>query len=290
MDKSASPRGVDRPIEFSMRKSSEDRCWTGFAGYLYDTTPGWDEIRFVNYICSMHVGRPVPSTTSCDGTSVHRLHVPGDLKIIPPGRMRYLDMQGPSAKMSVNIQPALMASAADAMGLDLDRTTIEVQLHLRDPRMEHICWALKAELEASEPTGRLYADSLGLALALHVLRRYGPVAPRPIHGGLAKRRLARVTDYIAEHLTSDLTLAELAELAHVSPSHFKLLFKQSVGLPVHQYVIRARVEHAMRLLSRGKLAPSDVALQAGFANQSHMARCMRRLTGLTPGDVRRAAG
>ena len=67
---------------------------------------------------------------------------------------------------------------------------------------------------------------------------------------------------------------ELAAIAGVSPSHFKTLFKQSVGMPVHQYVIRRRVEYA-------------VELQAGFANQSHLARCMRATLGVTPGTLRR---
>jgi AraC family transcriptional regulator len=68
----------------------------------------------------------------------------------------------------------------------------------------------------------------------------------------------------------------------MSPSHFKVLFKQSIGLPVHQYVVRSRVEYASTLIGRGKLPLSDVALQAGFANQSHMARWMKRVTGRTP--------
>jgi AraC family transcriptional regulator len=64
------------------------------------------------------------------------------------------------------------------------------------------------------------------------------------------------------------------------------LFKQSVGVPVHQYVLRSRVAYAVDLLVKSKLPLSDVALQAGFANQSHMARCVRRATGLTPSTLR----
>jgi AraC family transcriptional regulator len=120
------------------------------------------------------------------------------------------------------------------------------------------------------------------------LRRYAPAVSRRAAGGLSKPRLQRVTDYIRGHLTQDLALAELAEIANVSPSHFKALFKQAVGLPVHQYVIRSRVDFAIDLLRDGKLPLSDVALQAGFANQSHMARCMRRVAGVTPGAVRDA--
>jgi len=77
-------------------------------------------------------------------------------------------------------------------------------------------------------------------------------------------------------------------VAGVSPSHFKTLFKRSVGMPVHQYVIRTRVDYATELLQRGEGPLADIALQAGFANQSHLARCMRRIAGVTPGQLRAA--
>jgi AraC family transcriptional regulator len=180
----------------------------------------------------------------------------------------------------------LMLSAADAMGVNPDHVDIAPQLHVRDPRIEHIGWAVKAELEASEPFGRLYGESLGLALAAHLMRGYAPSRMPRGDVRLSRRRLQRVLDYIRDHLSQDLSLSELAELIGMSPSHFKVIFKQSMGLPVHRYVIRSRVEYATDLITRGKLSLSDVALQAGFANQSHMARSMKRLTGVTPSAVR----
>ena len=86
-----------------------------------------------------------------------------------------------------------------------------------------------------------------------------------------------------------VTLAELAEVASASPSHFKALFKQSVGLPVHQYVVRCRVEFAMERLLMDDPPLSDLALQAGFANASHLARWMRRIAGVTPSVLKRNA-
>ena len=56
---------------------------------------------------------------------------------------------------------------------------------------------------------------------------------------------------------------------------------------MHQYVIRRRVDFALNLLLHGAARLSEVAVQAGFADQSHMARCMRRVIGMTPTDVRR---
>jgi AraC family transcriptional regulator len=66
-----------------------------------------------------------------------------------------------------------------------------------------------------------------------------------------------------------------------------VLFKRSMGVPVHEFVIRTRVDHAMDLLLGNDVPLSEIALQAGFANQSHMAHCMRRITGKTPSSLRK---
>jgi AraC family transcriptional regulator len=105
-------------------------------------------------------------------------------------------------------------------------------------------------------------------------------------GRLSRRRLQRVTDHIREHISQELSLSELAGVLGMSPSHFKTLFKESTGVPVHQYVIRARVEYASDLIARDRLPLSQIALQAGFANQSHMSRCIKRMTGHTPAALR----
>jgi AraC family transcriptional regulator len=212
--------------------------------------------------------------------------VPGDVKIVPPGIPRVWETESATIKLSMYLTPVLMHSAAEAMCIDPDRVAIAPQLHVRDPRIEHIGWAVKAELESPDPLGRLYGDSLGLALASHLLRAYVPAGAQRCDGRFSRRRLRRVVDYIHEHLAQDLSLAQLAQLVDMSPSHFKVVFKQSTGLPVHQYVIRSRVEYATYLIARDKLPLSQVALQAGFANQSHMARCMKRLTGVTPAAAR----
>ena len=148
-----------------------------------------------------------------------------------------------------------------------------------------------------------------MAIAAHLLRQYRVVtgselgaggghgaheadathAARPAtpENGLSPRALKRVTEHIEAHVNQRLALAELAKVAGVSASHFKALFKRSTGLPVHQYVIRRRVERARLLLLEQPITIADVAAQTGFANQSHLARWMRRVAGVTPTDVLR---
>jgi AraC-like DNA-binding protein len=68
--------------------------------------------------------------------------------------------------------------------------------------------------------------------------------------GLARLPLRRVTDFIESHLDRDLTLNELARVVNLSGSHFKTLFKASLSVPVHAYVVQRRFERAKSLLSR----------------------------------------
>ncbi|MBV8530535.1 MAG: helix-turn-helix transcriptional regulator [Candidatus Eremiobacteraeota bacterium] len=271
---------------FRTRASSKDRHWNGFEAVIYEATAGYSKDQYVRHNVSMQVGRPLLVTSRCNGETMRRLQVPGDVKIVPLGVPRIWETESPTIKLTMYVSPTLVFSAAEAMGINPDRVTIAPQLHVRDPRIEHIGWAVKTELETPEPQGRLYGESLGLALTARLLSAYAPVAAPHGDATLSRRRLSRVLDYVQSNLSSDLSLDELAAIAGISASHFKLLFKQTVGMPVHQYVIRCRVEYAAELLQSADPPPADVALQAGFANQSHMARCMRRVMGVTPSALR----
>ncbi len=274
---------------FAVRKTSRDRLWSGFDAAIYDTSGGFsDTAPFANLSFIMHVGAPITATCRCERRVHRQIHMPGEFAIIAPGHPGASVHDGPAALLVINIAWSLICKAAQAMDLQPDAVSIQTLFHLNDPQAEHIGWALKAELETNEPVGRLYADSLGLALAAHLLRRYAQAELRGLSGGFSKRRLQLVLDYIRDHLAGDLRLVELAAVVGVSPSHFKVLFKQSAGVPVHQYVIRSRVEYAMSLLRCGDISFTAVAAQAGFADHSHMSRCIRRVAGLSPQALRRA--
>ena len=280
----------DEPSERAWeRHTSEGRGWSGVSARIADISSGCLQTPLIERHCvTTLVGRPQNVVARCAGIVSRRFHIPGEFDIIPAGFAVTYERSGSSTYLDVFLEEKLVREAARAMGLDSELRVIQPQLGVRDLRAEHILWAIKAELESDEHGGRAYADGLGLALAAYLLRDGRPRAPLPIGVGFPQRRLRRVIEYIQNNITADLSLAELAAVAGVSPSHFQLLFKQSVGLPVHRYIIHRRVDRAIALLRVGTLSVSELALEAGFANQSHLARCMRRVAGMTPSDVRRA--
>ncbi|WP_226372213.1 AraC family transcriptional regulator [Sulfurospirillum diekertiae] len=95
------------------------------------------------------------------------------------------------------------------------------------------------------------------------------------------KAMSVVIDYIHDNLGSDITLDALASTAHVSKYHFLRLFKNHTGLTPHQYIIAGRVCKAKTLVIKGE-SLSQVALQAGFSDQSHFIRSFRKIYGYSP--------
>jgi AraC family transcriptional regulator len=101
-------------------------------------------------------------------------------------------------------------------------------------------------------------------------------------GRLSRHALRAVEEYIHAHLDQNIALAELADVANLSEFHFARLFKQTTGLPPHQFVIHQRVERAKRLISAGRLSLAQIAIDVGFSDQSQLNRHFKRLVGVTP--------
>jgi AraC family transcriptional regulator len=242
-----------------------------------------------SHVISMHAGAPVRAWCRCEGLSQQRLQAAGDIDIVPAGATGVWRDEQSATILLLRLAPALLLSAARDLELNPDHAVLTPRMQLRDPRLEHLAWALKAEREAGYAGGRLYAESLGTALAAHLLRAYAEPASRPgADRGLPPRQLQRVLDYIEAELEHNPGLAELAALTSFGLSHFKVLFRRSTGMPPHQYLLRRRVRRAHDLLLQGRLSASQIALETGFAHQSHMARCMRRVLGVTPSALIRA--
>ncbi len=109
----------------------------------------------------------------------------------------------------------------------------------------------------------------------------GRVAMEPAQAGLGVQHW-RVLDYVGENLAADLSLAELAAVAGMSPHYFAELFRQSTGRTPHQYVLLEKIERAKQCLRNPRISIIDAGLDAGFQNPSHFARTFRRLVGTNP--------
>ena len=112
-----------------------------------------------------------------------------------------------------------------------------------------------------------------------------PITIPRIRGGLSPKTLRRVQDHIAANLGQKITNEALAQVAKLSPSHFARAFKDSQGVAPHRYILECRVKRTQELLAT-ELSLSEIAVEVGFSDQSHLTRWFRELVGVTPGNYR----
>jgi AraC family transcriptional regulator len=229
----------------------------------------------------------VPTDCRCEGVGQFRVQTPYDFDLVPGGASGSWEDHAPCDMLSVRLSPGLLSSTAEALGLPGGHAELAPKIGARDPLIEHVVRALMAELQAPAPAGRIYADSLATALTTRLLQSFGPVGVAG-RQTLSKPQIRRIVEFVEVNLDSELTLDQLAEVAGMSVPHLTTLFRRTMGQSVHGYVMERRVQRARSLLLAHTMTIAEVALETGFAHQSHLARWMRRLLGVTPSEILRA--
>jgi AraC family transcriptional regulator len=223
------------------------------------------------------------------GKCLHYTAQPGTTFVLPQGTVDELRWLGPTHRIAVALHPSLLLSAVDETTGQNDIELIE-HWNVTDQHIMSVLLALRTDLDAGSPAGRLYGESLANALAVYLLSRYAvrrrvPTVPK---GGLPRYRLMRVLDYIGDNLTEDVSLSDLAELAGMSAHYFAELFKRSMSCTPHRYVLQKKIERAKSALRDPRCTVLEAAVVSGFPNPSHFARMFRRFVGVSPSQFQSA--
>lgn len=96
----------------------------------------------------------------------------------------------------------------------------------------------------------------------------------------------RAVEYIADHFDQPLSIQSLADELEVSPSYFSALFSKCMGIGFHEYLTRFRVEEARQLLTATQYPINEIAVTVGYADQSSFTKAFKRVTGITPYQLR----
>ena len=121
---------------------------------------------------------------------------------------------------------------------------------------------------------------------LLLLQRYARV-PSTRPAGREPGSVARAKELLAASLVEPPSLEALAAAVNLSPFHFARVFRRATGLPPHAWLKQRRLEQARALLKSG-CTPLNVALQLGYADQSHLGRQFKQAYGVAPGEYRSA--
>lgn len=279
----------EQPAQFTRLQDSRKLLAGGspVQFYIADNTAGLIEGRpGPDHRVAMHMSAPVRTTCNRSGRMERRVQMTGEIDVLAAGDHGIWIDDGPVRMLSMVVEAAYLNQVAEQSGA----RALLPSGPMRDPQLEEIGWALAAELESGCASGQVYSDGLALALCARLVTRFGRYRSVDQGPALTARRLRLVKEFIEANLDQPLSLAAIAGSVGSSPSHFKVLFRRAVGMPLHQYVIIRRVERARELLQSSQMPIAEVALEVGFAHQSHLARWTRRLLGVSPKELADIAG
>jgi AraC family transcriptional regulator len=123
-------------------------------------------------------------------------------------------------------------------------------------------------------------------LALEILAEISRAGTADL-AGTTPQWLHRARDLLHDRFAEPLALGDVAKAVGVHPVHFARCFRRRFGCPPGDYLRKLRVESACRQLATSETPLIEVALTAGFADQSHFTKTFRRIMGMTPGEFRR---
>ncbi|MGG6196370.1 helix-turn-helix domain-containing protein [Pantoea allii] len=166
--------------------------------------------------------------------------------------------------------------------------TLDEKIFSSDPKITALYRQFLLSCDWQQPANQLMLSTASTLLLTHLIQHYSSVQWRlpAVTGGLAPYVLRNTLAFIDEHLALPLTLDTLATQANLSEYHFARMFRQSLGVAPHQYVMQRRMENAQQMVRSTSLPLTQIALDNGFSSLSHFSNRFKQVTGFTPSQVR----
>ncbi|WP_298726079.1 AraC family transcriptional regulator [uncultured Ferrovibrio sp.] len=218
----------------------------------------------------------------------------GAVSFIPAGCSRHVMLQNVQSEWaSISLRPDLLdLSILNAEGDGV--IEIPAFTNVRDPLIFGMLTSFAQLRQESDSIDASYADAMTLALARHLMTRYGQGRAFP-HGALRNPaswklppwRLRRIADYVEAHLDKPIQVGDLAAIAGLSVGHFHRALQATISQTPLDFITSRRIARARQLLAEGDIAVTELSLLVGFSSPSHFARLFRRATGVSPSEYRK---
>lgn len=194
--------------------------------------------------------------------------------------------EGPIAFGHIYLEPQWYAELiGESFDCDPAKVRLAEEVGTYDPLIGHLLAAL-VQASASDTMSAM-EEQAALEALLHRLFEHQEGVPQRGQRMLIKSSsVRRVSDYVAEHLETEITLDELARIAGYSRFHFARGFRAATGMPPYAFVIRRRIARACELLGERDIPIRSIAAATGFASHAQFSSRFRQITGLAPSAFR----
>jgi AraC family transcriptional regulator len=275
------------PVESVKRLGAGSQCW--FSESVYVSINKKIDFRFqgqAHLLVLYYEGARKNGETSIDGLqSSHLRNFTHKLTFVPAGCV-YRESHETSASVRITFLHLDPYAFRNLNGVE---DFFHPRIYFDDSFVWETASKLKNVIERGPIRCAAYLEALSGVLGHELSRVNGEVAGKlgVSRGGLAGWQKRAVSHYIEEHLAEQYCLLKLAELAQLSLHHFCRAFKQSFGIPAHQYQVYRRMEVAKALLADRTTSVTEIALSLGYAQTSSFSSAFRKTTGWTPTAYRR---
>jgi len=223
------------------------------------------------------------------------LHQRGKSTVIPENALFVINpstahtcqsQKGGHSYMALSITASFMRDIASGISAHLRSVPHFEKVLINDARLTVKFRRLFSLFESAESV--FETESVLLALLSQLILNHSDRQPVICGRTVHDRTITGVCEFIRMNYARRLTLGQLAREACLSPFYFQRIFLEKTGVSPHEYLLACRMKKARQFLSEG-YSLAQVALNTGFADQSHFTRSFLRVMGITPGHYRREA-
>ena len=257
--------------------SSVDLGWQGITVELHSLPASEYPEHYVrgHRLAIMRRGKPITYEWKDSGRWKSRQTHPGIFFLQSHGELNTPRWFEPFEIIAIAIEPSFVAQCFQN-AIDCNSIRFLERRAAYDSDVALFAAHFEAELTNSNYGGVLYGESLALAFSLLLLEQHSESSLTLPKGKLSSWQLREIIEYIHAHLDTQLSLTKLATQLNLSTFHFARLFKKSLGLSPHKYILQNRIEKAKSLILSQRLPLSNIALQAGFYDQTHFGKAFKK--------------
>ncbi|WP_374147652.1 helix-turn-helix domain-containing protein [Sphingomonas sp. 28-63-12] len=220
----------------------------------------------------------------CGDTAIDTTLQRGHVSFVPGQYVTELEFPAAHNVLALFIPSREMQRIVAELGAD----DIKPMASERQDRLAQLIAMVETEIRSPGFAADLMLDGLMRAIGTIMVRHDTvPSGHSPGRIRLSPARLARVIDFVEARLDQEISLADMAQVAGLSPFHFSRVFKLATGETPYHFLGSRRLNRARALLLGGPMPLAELALHCGFASQSHFTAAFTKAMGMPPGRFRK---